>query len=352
MEGDLKVIDGVIIGTVDEAVFVNGTNKTIAENNPLFECERINLYDKSNIDSYVKVKPNTTYYFTGGEKKYFTYYDNTKTQISTYDSYGDSLTTPSNCCYIKIGVPVVGERENFVFTEFEDKKMYADYNKRYITFKNDSERQSLKVALSGLIGKTLNCLGDSITNGAAGKSYGTQISEKYFMNYNNYGINANALTSDDDAGSNNPMCIRYSEMSDDADIVFVMPGYNDSESESKLGTKDSTDKKTFYGAMKILCEGLIRKYPTKTILFSTYPNTGSTTETTINTTYPRKCEIIKEVCSWYSIPCLDLYACSGVTGQIQEQQQLYYPMDGYHPATIGYTKMLPAIENFILQHVS
>ena len=40
MEGNLKFIDGIIIGTVDEAVFVNGTNKTIAENNPLFECER------------------------------------------------------------------------------------------------------------------------------------------------------------------------------------------------------------------------------------------------------------------------------------------------------------------------
>ena len=67
MEGNLKFIDGIIIGTVDEAVFVNGTNKTIAENNPLFECERINLYDKNNPDSHIKVKPNTTYYFTGGE---------------------------------------------------------------------------------------------------------------------------------------------------------------------------------------------------------------------------------------------------------------------------------------------
>ena len=59
MEGNLKFIDGIIIGTVDEAVFVNGTNKTIAENNPLFECERINLYDKNNPDSHIKVKPNT-----------------------------------------------------------------------------------------------------------------------------------------------------------------------------------------------------------------------------------------------------------------------------------------------------
>ena len=351
MEGNLKFIDGIIIGTVDEAVFVNGTNKTIAENNPLFECERINLYDKNNPDSHIKVKPNTTYYFTGGEMKYFTYYDISDTQISTYNSYGNDLTTPANCAYIKIKVAVISERENFVFTEFQDKLAYTDYNKRYIVLRNDSERQSLKVALSGLVGKTLNCLGDSITNGAAGTSYGEQISKKYFMNYNNYGINSNALTADDDAGSNNPMCIRYSQMSDDADIIFVMPGYNDSTAENKLGTQDSTDKKTFYGAMKILCEGLIRKYPTKTILFSTYPNTGSTTETAIKT-YPRKCEIIKEVCSWYSIPCLDLYACGGLTGQIKEQQDLYYPVDGYHPSTEGYTKILPAIENFILQHVS
>lgn len=350
MEGNLKVIDGIIIATVDEAVYVNGTNKTIAENNPLFKCERINLYDKTNPDNYVKVKPDTTYYFTGGEMKYFTYYDMTKTKISTYNSYGDNLTTPTNCGYIKINVAVEAERDAFVFTEFQDKLTYTDYNKRYIVLQNDSERQSLKVALSGLVGKTLNCLGDSITNGAAGDSYGSQISKKYFMNYNNYGINGNGLacTSDDDTTA---MCVRYAEMDDSADIIFVMPGYNDSDTEEKLGTADSTDKKTIYGAMKLLCDGLIRKYPTKTILFSTYPNTGDLTETTIRT-YPRKCEIIKEVCSWYSIPCLDLYACSGVTGQIKEQQELYYPMDGYHPATNGYAKMLPAIENFILQHVN
>lgn len=70
----------------------------------------------------------------------------------------------------------------------------------------------------------------------------------------NYGINGSTI-----ADGENPMYIRYQDMSDEADIVSVLAGTNDFGREeieiSPLGTNQDKQGNTVYGALDILCRG-------------------------------------------------------------------------------------------------
>lgn len=108
----------------------------------------------------------------------------------------------------------------------------------------------------------MNCLGDSITYGylneqgdAMKKNYPILLKEILKLDIvRNYGINGSTI-----ADGENPMYIRYQDMSDEADIVSVLAGTNDFGREeieiSPLGTNQDKQGNTVYGALDILCRG-------------------------------------------------------------------------------------------------
>lgn len=61
---------------------------------------------------------------------------------------------------------------------------------------------------------------------------------------------------------------RYDEM-DDADMVCVLGGANDSGIDVKIGNVDDVCENTFCGALNILCDGFVKKHSDKTIVFIT-----------------------------------------------------------------------------------
>ena len=210
--------------------------------------------------------------------------------------------------------------------------------------------------------KKIGCLGDSITFGAGGTTWVTKLVEltgcKEAINYGYSG------TTIQDNGSGICFIDRYPNMDSDLDLICVWGGVNDHHWVDGNGrdfgdiNTSSSRIDTFYGALKNLCEGLLNKYPNKTIMFITpMKNKGYVAG---NKTCPAWNEVngigktltdyrnaILEVCDFYSIPVLDLYSCSNISPENEAQVQNLMP-DRLHPNTKGNLEILaPKIASFM-----
>ena len=139
-----------------------------------------------------------------------------------------------------------------------------------------------------------------------------------------------------------PISARFQLMDDDADIVLVACGTNDFQYNwTPIGTMEDRTPDTFYGALHYTVLGLLDKYLSKQIIFCTPIKRCQSPYSSVNSmnTYGKTLEdygaIIKEVCSYYSIPVIDLYAESGLNPQVSSQSSLF---DSYktHPYQLGH----------------
>ena len=156
-----------------------------------------------------------------------------------------------------------------------------------------------------------------------------------------------------------PIVQRYAFMADDADVVLVAGGTNDFQYNwTTVGTMADRTEDTFYGAMHLLCLGLLDKYIGKEIVFCTPIKRAQTnldtnadtdahkggaygtpeSENLFGKTLGDYCEIIKEVCAYYSIPVIDMYSCSNLNPSIASQSSLF---DSWktHPLQEGHNMM-------------
>lgn len=148
-----------------------------------------------------------------------------------------------------------------------------------------------------------NALGDSLTSAiGTAINYQNYISGKYSIVPRNYGIAGSTIASGTD--SSNPMVERYANMDDNADIITIFGGTNDYGAQIKLGEDDSTDTSTFKGALNVIIDGLMRKYPGKRIGFITPMQRADIYKTVPLETYVNA---MVKICANKSIPCLDLY---------------------------------------------
>ncbi|MBO5946019.1 MAG: SGNH/GDSL hydrolase family protein, partial [Clostridia bacterium] len=136
-------------------------------------------------------------------------------------------------------------------------------------------------------------------------------------------------------------------MTDKADIVSVMGGVND-YLNAPLGTPDSTDTGTIYGALNVLCAGLKAKYPNAYVFFMTpykfsmdpgaHPDYGHTLCDVANA--------IKEVCGKYGFDVLDMYTYGKF-----ELEMYTKGSDGLHPTQEFFSAhTAPMIARFIKEN--
>lgn len=204
--------------------------------------------------------------------------------------------------------------------------------------------------------KTMNILGDSITWGY-NPSTGEQIERNYSIllkerlnlkELRNYGINSSTLA--DNKISYEPMCNRYKDMDNNADIVVIFGGTNDygrEDFEVKLGKINDLGTYTIYGALNNMCIGLKQKYPDSVIFFITpiqraYIDRGCNFKYATNIKnsleYSLKdvANAIKEVCKMNNILVFDLYNNCDIN---TIEDCIKYIPDGLHP-TEEYHKIL------------
>jgi len=125
-----------------------------------------------------------------------------------------------------------------------------------------------------MFGQKLVVISDSMGKGnglPADQVYGYQIAQRNGMTYLNLGINGNLLT-DNTGGSGIPMVNRLADIPLDTKYLIIDILTNDAAQGKPIGTENSTDKSTVYGAMNYSLEYIQTQIPDiKIIWIGIYP---------------------------------------------------------------------------------
>jgi lysophospholipase L1-like esterase len=286
-----------------------------------------------------------------------------------------TVTVPAGAAYVRInmGLSMIGS--TYLKNTIPD-RYFIDWLKIKTTnLENESVtldklsaavKAEFGLSASQWAGKTANFLGDSITYGygladRVNDCFATLVKNSLSLaTANNYGLIGTKIgkvvTGD---GS---FVERYSAMDAAADITFVIGGTNDYGHNASnhpyslpFGTFTDRVETTFFGALHVLCNGLITKYPGKPIVFVTpthrlswdsvgddyenNPDTGKNLRDYVNA--------IREVTEYYGVYVLDLFKSLNISPNVAVNKTSYMP-DGLHPNEAGHVKMADAITHFTL----
>lgn len=181
-------------------------------------------------------------------------------------------------------------------------------------------------------GKKMNVLGDSIVQGSYGNFVSVIKNILHLSEARNYGVGGSLIASSDVDSTLPPACIRYVNMDDDADIVIVHAGTNDYSAQIPLGESESTDIKTFNGALNTLMDGLREKYPTALIIFSNILHRFNDNANTIKASQYRAC--IENRCLAKHMVFYDGYKYTGFDF-VKGYYDHILTVDGLHPNQKG-----------------
>lgn len=191
-----------------------------------------------------------------------------------------------------------------------------------------------------------NFLGDSITAPAGAYHAKLAVSLKLAL-VRNYGISGTSIAErpNEPGYQTNAMVQRYSAMDNDADLVCVVGGMNDTNTPP--GTMASRDPTTLYGALHVMWAGLIAKYPTKMLAHFT-PIPRATPETVFpnGLTWLQTSAIHEEVCAYYGVPCCNMTKRSQLRAWDPANAAAYFG-SGVHPNDAGYVVMAREMQAFL-----
>ena len=201
-----------------------------------------------------------------------------------------------------------------------------------------------------LEGKTINVLGDSITQGSGASSletrYTTVMEKLFHCTVNNYGIGGTRIARQQvvtDDIYDRDFCMRVSEMDERADAVVVFGGTNDfGHGTAPLGVMSDRTPETFCGACHYLMTFLLEHYTGKPILVCTplkrlgedNPKGDGSKSISVAplSTYR---SYLMDLAAYYALPVLDLYATSGIQPSVPLVRERLLP-DGLHPNDAGH----------------
>ena len=254
---DVKGIDGIQL-TENNCTFLTkkvGTNlfdKSKVISNKYYDATNgtLNTYDGYNASDFIEVEEGVKY--SWNSPGHFCYWNGNKQYVNGFNGNVTSKTIPTDMGIKYITFSIATDAlDRTMFVKGDLPPTYIPYE-GYYQLNDNIVIQNTGHKLSGL---KWNVLGDSITStDYANKRYWEYISDEIGIEVINYGISGSRIAVSQ--GHDQPMCIRYSNMND-ADIITVFGGTNDFSSNVTLGDITSTDTQTFYGALNVLCKGLI-----------------------------------------------------------------------------------------------
>ena len=134
---------------------------------------------------------------------------------------------------------------------------------------------------------------------------------------------------------------RYQDIPEDSDIILVMGGTNDGFCASlvEFGNSAERKKRTFWGDLDELMDGLIEDYPHAEVIFMTpLPNS---LQDYLKTQHPylisqdKFAEVTKELAREHGMEVIDLYNSNILDGH-DKDNVLHFMPDGVHPNADGY----------------
>lgn len=204
-----------------------------------------------------------------------------------------------------------------------------------------------------LKGLKINFLGDSITQGVGASSadscYVSQFAKMTGATCRNYGISGTRIARRSEPYTtptfDRDFCMRAVEMAETADVIVVFGGTNDfGHGDAPIGKKEDRTVWSFYGALHVLYDILLDRYPNAKIVILTPLRRAE--EERDGKTLPPFVDAIRDVVKEYSFPMLDLYADFPVNLHDTETQHRYIP-DGLHPNDAGHKLIAETIIQFL-----
>lgn len=344
--------------------------------------------DGSDVDNTIRIRTDFIPTYVNQFNSNIVFESNGNYNIGVFRFYNDSLefvaqvpaTSINYAPNQKIELPLLEDYKYFRFSfkksddaDFTNEELASarltTYYYNYALLNTQNPWYGLKYA----------ALGDSITYGFIPrnytgypgqlKSFARITAKKLGMTFVNYGISGSTLAY---VSNRNPMCRRYNDLPNDADLITVMGGTNDVRNGVTLGTMADRDDSTYYGALHVVLGGLYKKYmidqgttigKKKTIvaltpikLLEASSSSDPTGEGTLVDLEPWV-EAVKKVSAFYSIPCFDFYDLSGINPHLdrtihgtEEGYTGYYNpyiTDGTHPTQEGAEIMAKAFIGFL-----
>ncbi len=210
--------------------------------------------------------------------------------------------------------------------------------------------------------KRILFLGDSITEGhgttGEEQTFASLLSRRYGAECINCGISGTRIARQEKPSENPRHDLdfpgRVEGLNRDADIVCVFGGTNDfGHGDAPLGKMSDRTVFTFYGALHVLYQSLIEKYPSSLIFVITplhrlgeeNPRGNGSKDRDVGT-LGEYVSIIRTVAEYYSLPVIDLYAGSGLQPAVEVIRERYIP-DGLHPNDAGHRVLADKIGGYL-----
>jgi lysophospholipase L1-like esterase len=314
-----------------------------------------------NSTGFIPVEPGKTY--TRNYRHAICFYDQQQNYVIGY-STGDEVnnatndfTVPEGCYFVRLPIHD-SYLDKYQVEEGAETTAFEPFGPKYkFDYPVDISNAEIVNATENFWkGKNIVYTGDSITANSGASYYPSIVASNLGATFDNYAISGSTFAvNPNNPSSRTPLATRFMDMTDNADLVIVACSTNDWQYDwTSLGDNESRDIHTFYGALHTVCLGLIKKYPGKPILFMTpikraqSPYTTPDAKNANGKTLREYGEILKDVCTQYSIPVLDMYAESGIYPFDPELRDMFVP-DNTHPNAAGHALMARRLTGYLKQ---
>ena len=266
--------------TVTDKYFVNWNSGGLTQNDNFYSSE------------FIEVNPNSK--ITRSYDTHIAFYDANKNFISGLQkNNSDTVTTPSNCKYIRIDIDKrIYDINSFQVEYGEQKTSYEEYGFKYPTSKNNipiflpkTDNTNVdKFKQSRFYGKKVSWYGTSITQG-----YGwcQMVNNVFNFNATNNGVGGTAISKENENASMctvNRMQGKYSSVTEpnngqvtltgtpiptDVEVIFIEGGTNDWARNWAIGDKEFTENpndQTFAGACHLMFKNMTELFPNAEII--------------------------------------------------------------------------------------
>ena len=188
-------------------------------------------------------------------------------------------------------------------------------------------------------GKKWNAVGDSIT---ARDVYTKLVSKSFGLVVNNQGLSSSTVAVNDTYLKGESIYERTLKI-EDADLWTVFGGTNDWLYKTPLGTIDSDDSSTFYGALNLTVENIINRPNEPKLILFTPLQSNRNGENEDGVTMEVYRQAIIDIGEKFNVPVLDLYEVGGInTDNLEKLTE-----DGIHPNIDGTKLFYPSIVSTI-----
>lgn len=273
-------------------------------------------------------------------------YDANKENPSQVQNSGAStVTIPSGVYYVRYAfeLPLDFDARKLQFEKGNALSSYEPYTVSYKFVGSDG----LKTIWAD---KKWTCVGDSLTevNGRTNKHYFDYVQEKTGISVVNMGVSGTGYA----RGDTSNFFTRIVNVPIDSDVITIFGSGNDIGASLELGTpSDSgTNPTTLCGYINGTIDKLFDFFPLANLGIVTPTPWVNYTPDIANNAMENYANAIVEICKRRSIPCLDLYHCSGLHPNSSAFREAAYSKDegnGVHPDETGHAIIATRFEAFL-----